>query len=176
MCRFLYSRKLIYQSSYSSTDFGRRHFLWHRFLLRGIRYYTYSDFRHFSWNGATQLVLFRHGSILLDFLLLNTSFIFLLAIVSFHDTDFLYFISVAAAAHLAAFILSLLDNTGTGRNLEISWVYFLLYSTLSILHFEECFSHVIREKNTVRIATPDTHRRWDWWNAVGAPIQNIRSS
>ena len=164
-------------SIFSEADYDLLELLFFYWLHCGIRYYIYTDSRHFSWNGATQLVLFRHGSILLDFLLLNTSFIFLLAIISFHDTDFLYFISVAAAAHLSAFILSLLDNTGTGRNLEISWVYFLqLYSTLSILHFEECFSHVIREKNTVRIAIPDTHRRWDWWNAVGAPIQNIRSS
>ena len=89
---------------------------------------------------------------------LSTSFIFLLAIIS--RCRLFHFFSVAAAAHLAVFILSLLDNTGTGRNLEISWFYFLqLYSTLSTLHFKECFSHVIREKNTVRIAIPDTHRR-----------------
>ena len=119
----------------------------------GIRYYIYTDSRHFSWNGATQLVLFRHGSILLTWIPL----IFLLAIISRYRL--FHFFSVAAAAHLAVFILSLLDNTGTGRNLEISWFYFLqLYSTLSTLHFKECFSHVIREKNTVRIATPDTHR------------------
>ena len=68
------------------------------------------------------------------------------------------------------------------------WTTLVLEGTLRYLGFiscsfppfpflyEECFSHVIREKNTVRIAIPDTHRRWDWWNAVGwSPIQNIRS-
>ena len=162
-------------SIFLEADYDLLELLFFYWLHCGIRYYIYTDSRHFSWNGATQLVLLRHGSILLTWIPLLFSFSLSFRFISRYRL--FHFFSVAAAAHLAVFILSLLDNTGTGRNLEISWFYFLqLYSTLSTLHFEECFSHVIREKNTVRIATPDTHRRWDWWNAVGAPIQNIRSS
>ena len=67
---------------------NRCHFLRHRFLHCGIRYYIFTDSRHFSWNGATQLVLFCHGSILLSWIPLLFSFS-----LSFRFTIPIFFIS-----------------------------------------------------------------------------------